>query len=227
MLYATICHGAEFINRFSKEINKVGKIDTVHVLTDQPQYFGDCVTYQYEEVMGRSQFSYYSKLTFLFKLLLEYKERVNYVDADFMRVNFNKLIVENDSAYYSSVIIPKHLTKLDRLKGRKNAYKEYFAFMAEFGLDKPFNYITEAFLSFPYTSKTIEIACRSKELQDYIENIFNSETADWTSTYLSRYAKSGIGFGEGTAVTILAKEYNLNMIGVKSNYDLLINNSLI
>ena len=227
MLYATVCHGAEFINRFSKEINKVGKIDTVHVLTDQPQYFDNCITYQYEKVMGGTQFSYYSKLTFLFKLLLEYKERVNYVDADFLRVNFNKGIVENDSAYYSSVIIPKHLTKLNRLKGRNSAYKEYFAFMAEHGLDKPFNYITEAFLSFPYSSKTIEIACRSKELQAHIEDIFNSKTADWSSTYLNRYAKNGIGFGEGTAVTILAKEYNLKVIGVKNNYDLLVNDSLI
>ena len=159
MLYATVCHGAEFTNRFSKEINKVGKIDTVHVLTDQPQYFDNCITYQYEEVMGGSQFSYYSKLTFLFKLLLECKERVNYVDADFLRVNFNKLIVEDDSAYYSSVIIPKHLTKLNRLEGRNNAYKEYFAFMTEHGLDKPFNWVDiVAIIGFCYSIYVTQIS---------------------------------------------------------------------
>ena len=111
MLYATVCHGAEFINRFSKEINRVGKVDTVHVLTDQPQYFDNCITYQYEEVMGRSQFSYYSKLTFLFKLLLECKERVNYVDADFLKTIFNK-----ESKHRKDFIIKSLNDKINHIK---------------------------------------------------------------------------------------------------------------
>ena len=227
MLYATVCHGAEYIKRFSKAINKVGRIDTVHVLTDHPQYFDNCITHQYEEIMGVSQFSYYSKITFLFKLLLQLKQRVNYVDADFLRVSFNKSIIVDNTTVYTSIIIQKDKTKLNLLNRRKDIYKAYFDFLSKYELGNSFDYITEAFLSFPYLSNIDEIASRSKELQAEIESIFNTKAANWKKTELNRYAKNGIGFGEGNAVTVLAKEFNLNVIGVETNHDLLINTSLL
>ena len=43
MIFATVCHGELFTKRYSYEINKVAKTDTVYVLTDQPEAFTNCI----------------------------------------------------------------------------------------------------------------------------------------------------------------------------------------
>ena len=91
MIFATVCHGELFTKRYSYEINKVAKTDTVYVLTDKPEAFSNCIVRDYDTFMGTSQFTYYSKLLFLFALLEELKERINYVDADFLKTTFNKV----------------------------------------------------------------------------------------------------------------------------------------
>ena len=224
MLYATVCHGAEFIKKFSKEVNKVGKVDTVHVLTDQPQYFDNCITYQYEEVMGRSQFSYYSKLTFLFKLLLECKERVNYVDADFLKTIFNKELVVDNTTLFTSIAVPYNKTLLAKLDFKKEQYREWYDLLEEVGLETKgesvFTYITEAFWSFPYLDNMSEIAKRANELQIRVEQIFAKDPKHWSGTPLKRYAQTGVGFGEGTAMSAIVNEFNIPLKAVQHNKNL-------
>ena len=187
MIFATVCHGPVFTKRYAYQVNKVGKKDTVYVLTDCPELFPDCITIGYKEFMGYSHFTYYSKLLFLFYLLEQLKERVNYVDADFLKINFNKdLITDNYSLFTNNV----------------------------------FTYVTEAFWSFPYLDNISDITFRARELQVRIEEIFAKDPSHWSGTPLKRYAETGVGFGEGTAMSALVQEFNIPLQAVKYNKDL-------
>lgn len=224
MIFATVCHGELFTKRYSYEINKVAKTDTVYVLTDKPDAFPDCIVRDYSTFMGSSQFTYYSKLLFLFKLLEELKERVNYVDADFLKTTFNKELVTDNTTLFTSVAIDYNKTLLGQLDLNRGKYSEWYKFLKELNLETEgnnvFTYVTEAFWSFPYTDNITEIALRAKELKNRIEEIFTLDPTHWKGTPLSRYAETGIGFGEGTAMSALVQEFNIPFHAVNHNKDL-------
>jgi hypothetical protein len=220
MLYATVCHGAEFIEKYSLSINEVGKVDDVFVLTDQPKNFPNCNILEYEEFMGSKKFMYTCKLDLIFHLLKQLKQRVNYVDADFLNLSFDKSLVKDDNTLFTSIVVPHNNTALTKTHFDNKTYEDFVTFMKKNNLDvydENYAYITEAFLSFPYLDNTLEIASRSKELQAQVLEVFNQDTDKWSNTALKRYAKVGSGFGEGSVVTILAKEFNINVEGVSSN----------
>jgi hypothetical protein len=224
MLYATVCYGSKFIERYNYEINQVGLTNTVYVLTDYPESFPNCITRSYEQFMGTKTFSYYSKILFLFSLLEELKERVNYVDADFLRTSFNKELVVDGSTLFTSVAINYNKTLLGQLDLNRDKYREWYKFLKEVNLetegDNVFTYVTEAFWSFPYLGNMKQIASRARELKNRIEEIFTLNPAHWKGTPLSRYAKTGIGFGEGTAMSVLVQEFNIPLNAVNHNKDL-------
>ena len=110
MLYATVCHGAEFIEKYSLSINEVGKVDDVFVLTDQPKNFPNCNILEYEEFMGSKKFMYTCKLDLIFHLLKQLKQRVNYVDADFLNLSFDKSLVKDDNTLFTSIVVPHNNT---------------------------------------------------------------------------------------------------------------------
>ena len=221
VIFATVCHGPIFTKRYSQQVNKVGKQDTVYVLTDHPELFPDCITRDYLTFMGYSHFTYYSKLLFLFSLLEEKKERINYVDADFLKTIFNKELIVDDTTFFTSVAVPYNQTLLSRLDSNKQQYIEWYNFLEENGLEtigeNVFTYVTEAFWSFPYSENISKIADRAKELQTRIEHIFAKDPLHWSGTPLKRYAKTGIGFGEGTAMSIIVKEFNIALKAVSHN----------
>ena len=224
MLFATVCYGLEFTKRYSHQVNKVGKEDTVYVLTDRPELFPDCITRDYSSFTGYDYFTYYSKILFLFALLEETKQRVNYVDADFLKISFNKELIVDDTTLFTSIAVPYNKTILKRLDSRREQYKHWYNFLEEVGLetrgDIVFTYVTEAFWSFPYLVNIYIIADRAKELQTRIENIFAKDPIHWSGSPLKRYAKTGVGFGEGTAMSVIVKEFNIDIQAVTHNRDL-------
>jgi hypothetical protein len=231
MLYATVCYGPKFIERYNYEINQVGLTNTVYVLTDHPESFPNCITRSYEQFMGTESFSYYSKILFLFSLLEELRERVNYVDADFLRTSFNKELVVDGSTLFTSIAIPYNRTILGNLDLHRQKYDAWYDYLHKHGLstekENAFTYITEAFWSFPYLDNIKQIACRARELQADMELIFKRDAEHWKKTPLQKYSKAGVGFGEGTAMTILVKEFNLDYKAVIHNKNLFKAKSLL
>ena len=224
MIFATVCHGPVFTKRYAYQVSKVGKKDTVYVLTDCPELFPDCITIGYKEFMGYSHFTYYSKLLFLFYLLEQLKERVNYVDADFLKINFNKDLITDNYSLFTSIAVPYNKTILSALDSKRHKYIEWYNFLEENGLETKgnnvFTYVTEAFWSFPYLNNISDITFRARELQVRIEEIFAKDPSHWSGTPLKRYAETGIGFGEGTAMSALVQEFNIPLQAVKYNKDL-------
>jgi len=224
MIFATVCCGPVFTKRYSYQVNKVGKKDAVHVLTDRPELFPDCITEHYSEFMGYSHFTYYSKLLFLFHLLEQLKERVNYVDCDFLKVNFNRDLITDDYSLFTSIAVPYNKTPLSALDSKRHKYIEWYNFLEKNGLETKgnnvFTYVTEAFWSFPYLDNISDIAFRARELQVRIEEIFVKDPLHWSGTPLKRYSETGVGFGEGTAMSVLVQEFNIPLQAVKYNKDL-------
>lgn len=224
MIFATVCHGEVFTKRYSYEINEVGKVDTVYVLTNKPEAFPNCNVRDYDILMGTSQFTYYSKLLFLFALLEELKERINYVDADFLKTTFNKGLVTDNTTLFTSVAVDYNKTLLGQLDYKKEKYSDWYKFLKEVNLetegDKVFTYVTEAYWSFPYLDNISTIATRARELKKRIEEIFTLNPDHWKGTPLRRYAETGIGFGEGTAMSALVQEFNIPFQAVNHNKDL-------
>lgn len=224
MIFATVCHGEVFTKRYSYEINEVGKVDTVYVLTNKPEAFPNCNVRDYDTFMGTSQFTYYSKLLFLFALLEELKERINYVDADFLKTTFNKGLVTDNTTLFTSVAVDYNKTLLGQLDYKKEKYSDWYKFLKEVNLetegDKVFTYVTEAYWSFPYLDNISTIATRARELKKRIEEIFTLNPDHWKGTPLRRYAETGIGFGEGTAMSALVQEFNIPFQAVNHNKDL-------
>lgn len=224
MIFATVCHGEVFTKRYSYEINEVGKVDTVYVLTNKPEAFPNCNVRDYDIFMGTSQFTYYSKLLFLFALLEELKERINYVDADFLKTTFNKGLVTDNTTLFTSVAVDYNKTLLGQLDYKKEKYSDWYKFLKEVNLetegDKVFTYVTEAYWSFPYLDNISTIATRARELKKRIEEIFTLNPDHWKGTPLRRYAETGIGFGEGTAMSALVQEFNIPFQAVNHNKDL-------
>ena len=224
MIFATVCHGELFTKRYSYEVNKVGKTDTVYVLTDQLESFTNCKVINYETFMGTSQFTYYSKLMLLFYLLEEYKQRINYVDVDFLKTTFNKELVTGNTTLFTSVAIDYNKTLLGQLDQNRDKYKKWYEFLEQNNLEtkgeKVFTYVTEAFWSFPYLDNIKDIANRARQLKTQMEEIFTTDPQHWKGTPLRRYAETGVGFGEGTAMTAIVQEFNIPLQAVNHNKDL-------
>ena len=70
MIYATMCIGKEWIEKYKETINNFSNKNKLHILTDEPIHFKNCITDEYT----RDVFSYYEKINFIFKLSKKYKQ---------------------------------------------------------------------------------------------------------------------------------------------------------
>ena len=95
MIYATMCIGKEWIEKYKETINNFSNKNKLHILTDEPIHFKNCITDEYT----RDVFSYYEKINFIFKLSKKYKERIYYIDADWLGSYDTNIKVDDDSLY--------------------------------------------------------------------------------------------------------------------------------
>ena len=202
MIYATMCIGKEWIEKYKETINNFSNKNKLHILTDEPIHFKNCITDEYT----RDIFSYYEKINFIFKLSKKYKERIYYIDVDWLS-SYNTDIEVNDNNLY---------TYTNFLLDDENIWTKFFTskeikikenILSKIGIDRELkDYIGEALILFPYNENIDMIIDDSKILQEYLENEYNKSSI--TSSRLDRY-KKGIGYAEGWGLTALVTKYNI------------------
>jgi len=202
MIYATMCIGKEWIEKYKETINNFSNKNKLHILTDEPIHFKNCITDEYT----RDIFSYYEKINFILKLSKKYKERIYYIDVDWLS-SYNTDIKLTDNAIY---------TYRNFILNEKNAVTAFFTetellirktILSKIGINKTLkDYIGEALIIFPYNENIDNIISDSKILQKYLENLYHKESI--TKKRLNRY-KKGIGYAEGWAITALVNKYNI------------------
>ena len=97
--------------KYSNDINEFAKHNEVHVLTNYPEHFKNCILENYD----RTIFSYYQKLPFLLSLVLKTKKRVTYFDSDSIDLVKNKDFKFDNKSVYSYKILEKNLVKCGRI----------------------------------------------------------------------------------------------------------------
>ena len=204
MIFATMCIGKEWVEKYKNIINDFSQHNKLHILTDSEDEFEDCITEKYT----RDVFSYYEKINFIFKLSKKYKQRIYYIDADWIG-SYNTNIKVDDSSLY---------TYTNFLLDDTNVWTKFFTpkeikikktILSKIGIDGELkDYIGEALILFPYNKNIDMIIDDSKILQEYLENEYNKSSI--TSSRLDRY-KKGIGYAEGWGLTALVTKYNISI----------------
>lgn len=204
MIYATFIAGSEYGAKYTSQVQKEAENKDVHILTDSPELFPNCKT----ELYDRKVFSYYDKLTFLVRTVLERKERVTFIDCDWFRGLHLGLELEKDTFYSYAIWSYEDFAHKPFSMEGINMVKEALS-------RKNFNsyndiYIGEAILSLPYISNLKNILNDLVELQDVWENVFN-QSIDTENPKLKRYASYGVGYGEGGALTAVLQKYGVTL----------------
>lgn len=202
MIYATMCIGSDWVNKFKNSINNFANKHSLYILTDLPNEFPSCNTIIYE----RDEFSYYEKINLILKLLEIHKERITYIDADWLN-KYNTDISFSDNCLYTYQIF--HLNQKPLISFfPEGELQKVNKIVNLIGLEQFGNtYIPEAVLSFSYFDKFDKIKQDFNIIQKPIEDIYNKQTP--IRTALRKYSKYGIGYGEGLAITAIADKYNL------------------
>ena len=202
MIYATMCIGKEWVDKHKNIINNFSKHNKLHILTDSENEFKDCVKEKYT----RDVFSYYEKINFIFKLSKKYKERIYYIDVDWLGSYDTNIKVDDNSLYtYTNFLLNEKNVVTDFFTEKEWKIKE--TILSKIGVNGELkDYIAEALIFFPYNKNINEIISDSKILQEYLEKEYNEFSV--TSKRLDRY-KKGIGYGEGFGLTALVTKYKI------------------
>ena len=215
MIYATMCIGKEWIEKYKETINNFSNKNKLHILTDEPIHFKNCITDEYT----RDVFSYYEKINFIFKLSKKYKERIYYIDADWLGSYDTNIKVDDDSLYtYTNFLLDEQNIWTKFFTSKEWKIKE--TILSKIGIDGELkDYIGEALILFPYNKNIDMIINDSKILQEYLESEYNKSSI--TSSRLDRY-KKGIGYAEGWGLTALVTKYNISIKQIHWRKDILI-----
>jgi len=204
MIYATFITGKEYRDKYISQVQKeiVGK--DIHILTDTPELFPNSKT----ELYTRDVFSYYEKLLFLVRKVLERKERVTFIDCDWLKGLHLNFKLEKDTFYTYA------LFKFEEFQNRPFSMEGINMVIDvleknNFTLKKDV-YIGEAIMSLPYSNKTESILQDLIYLQADWENKFNQNIVT-ENRKLKRYASYGVGYGEGGALTAVLQKYNVKL----------------
>jgi len=202
MIYATMCIGKEWIEKYKETINNFSNKNKLHILTDEPMHFKNCITDEYT----RDIFSYYEKINFIFKLSKKYKERIYYIDVDWLSSYNTDIEVNDDNLYtYTNFLLDVENVWTKFFTSKEIKIKQNI--LSKIGIDGELkDYIGEALILFPYSENIDMIIDDSKILQEYLENEYNKSSI--TSSRLDRY-KKGIGYAEGWGLTALVTKYNI------------------
>ncbi len=202
MIYATMCIGSKWTTKYKDVVNTFGENNTLHVLTDLPGISENVITHLYK----RKVFSYYEKINFIFKLSKKYKERIYYIDVDWLGSYDTNIKVDDNSLYtYTNFLLNEKNVVTDFFTEKEWKIKE--TILSKIGVNGELkDYIAEALIFFPYNKNINEIISDSKILQEYLEKEYNEFSV--TSKRLDRY-KKGIGYGEGFGLTALVTKYKI------------------
>ena len=203
MLYATLLVGEEYCTAYSEQVNNESLRGELHVLTDSPKLFPTCRTYSYFE----EEFSYFDKLIFLTKLVIEYKQRITFVDADWCRnLNFQKNL-DSDSVYCWKLFTDEDLEEVGILR---NGVDYCLDTLKELKLNNNnFQYPGEAILSMPYNDYSDQILSMLEDIKPKWEKAFHRDID--LNRKLKRYASYGVGYCEGAALKGVLDFFNVKV----------------
>lgn len=202
MIYATMCVGKEWIEKYKTSINNFSKKNTLHILTDNTETFQNTTSYKY----NRDVFSYYEKIKFILFLSKKYNERITYIDSDWLD-DYNTSIVFDNTSLYTYL-------KINTLEKNERWFTDLEiqirdTLLSNIGNLQPITeYIAEALISFPPQNNIDDLILDSETLQNLLEDTYNSETK--TLKRLNRY-KEGIGYAEGWGISALCVKYNIKI----------------
>lgn len=209
MIYATMCIGSKWTTKYKDVVNTFGENNILHVLTDLPSISENVITHLYK----RKVFSYYEKINFILNLSKQLKERICYIDVDWLTPYNTDLTFDNKSLYtYRNFKLHEYNNLTMYFTDNEIKVKENI--LSQIGINQDLNdYIGEALIVFPYLENIDDLISDSKILQQYIEKEYNRESI--TNKRLDRY-KGGIGYAEGWGISALCVKYNIPI--VKTNW---------
>ena len=163
MIYCTMSIGEYHSKKYSNDINEFAKHNEVHVLTNYPEHFKNCIIENYD----RTIFSYYQKLPFLLSLVLKTKKRVTYFDSDSIDLVKNKdFRFDNKSVYSYKIFYNTNYTN-EELR-TDIALGVLCDIYEELGFEMC-NYLHERILSIPYSTKIKKVFDEIVKLQPIFE----------------------------------------------------------
>lgn len=204
MIYATFLTGDEYRKKYTTQVQREVKNKDVHILTDQPDLFPNSKT----ELYDKEVFSYYDKLTFLLRTVIERKQRVTFIDCDWFTGLHLNLNIYPDTFYTYRLypfsdfkIMPFSIHGLNLVKEVTTKHKLKF---------KEEVYIGEAIMSMPFLDCSQNILDDLNYIQKDWESAF-SQNLITESAKLKRYSSYGVGYGEGGALTAILQKYNVTL----------------
>lgn len=202
MIYATMCIGEEWIDKYTDSINEFSKSNTLHILTDNINKFNNSIVHQYQ----RDVFSYYEKINFTLNLVKQYNQRITYIDCDWLSTYNTLLEYDNNSLYtYRIFNLDEYNDVTEWFTDTEIDFrKSLLTNISSKGFIK--EYVPEALISFPTVENIDDIIFDIKTLQPIIENTYNKKSL--TTPRLNRY-KHGIGYAEGWSVSAVVLKYNI------------------
>jgi hypothetical protein len=202
MIYATMCIGNEWVSKYKDSINRFAKQNTLFVLTDNISVFENCNLIKYK----RDVFSYYEKINLITHLLKNHKERITYIDSDWLQYYNTKIEFNDDSIYTYEIFDLKNPPLSDYFK--ETEYTIISKILSKVGVSIEGWYIPEAIISFPYHLELENIISDFNKLQTPLEEMYNTIPI---REAVQRYSETGIGYGEGWAITAIASKYNIKV----------------
>jgi hypothetical protein len=200
MVYCTLIYGKDWHEKFARNIVEEAQKHNIYILTSHPEYFNGC---EFVEKYSRTDFCYYEKLPWVFSLTKKLKQRVTYVDADWVFGLTNTFEGEDNTAYTNQLtkIYVKGLTPSDQEHIRDVFVKAVYPFDDN-------NYLSEKIISLPYVADKIDKMIEDiRHLQPFFESGFNAYTN--LSKKFVRYKGVGTGYAEGAALTAVLDRYNI------------------
>jgi len=200
MIYCTLIYGKQWHEKFASNIVREAQTHDIYILTDHPEYFSECSNVT---EYTRPVFSYYEKLNWVLALTKQLKQRVTYVDANWIFNLTDSINIEEDLIYTHrfSEISRLRITPKDRDKLRDLFVEAEYPWQDN-------EYISEKVISIPYLPKLIDKIIEDiKYLQPSFENVFDDKSN--VGKKIKRYTEFGIGFLEGAALTAVANRYNI------------------
>ena len=203
MIYATKCIGEEWNSKYVNSVNKFCKKNDLHILTDNNTLFLNGICYPYQ----RDVFSYYEKINHILNISEKYKERVTYIDSDWLEAYDTKNKLDNDSLYTYSIfnIFKKPVSNYISVEQHPQIKENFKKINHEVLEDW---YIPEAIISFPYREDLSVIKKDFNILQPPHEKMFNTKPH---RREVTRYSRVGVGYGEGLAITAIASKYKIKV----------------
>jgi hypothetical protein len=197
MIISIVAFGDKYIDNAIPHILKfIENGWDVHILTDKPQKFKIGVTHYYPNKI----FSYFDKLLFPLRLMEEYNVSVAYVDADWIQNIGNDFVTtfkgDDEFLFYDNWPNGEHFEDYQK--------DTYFTKIIDFWDKTGFNYnklttILEWFYFIPY----------QKQVGDLIYDVEKIKPVFEYSSFYYDTKYSGIGNGEGLALSYILKKHNI------------------